>query len=130
MYQSVLQPPVFDSSALLAMLFSEPGSDDVIAALAGGGICGAANWSEIIQKVKTKDPQSWLIAEQILNSFDIVVEPVTEQDAELAADLWTDNPQLPLGDRLCIGQATRLNALLVTADHAWEGAYDNLRMVR
>ena len=42
---------LFDSSALLCFLQGEAGADAVERALADGGLCGAANWSEVAQKV-------------------------------------------------------------------------------
>ena len=42
---------VLDASALLAFLQGEPGADLVEASLHAGAVCGAANWSEVAQKV-------------------------------------------------------------------------------
>ena len=56
---------------------------------------------------------------QLLRAFDLVVEPVTEADAELAATCWQGQPSLSLGDRLCLALASRLNAKVLTADLAW-----------
>jgi PIN domain nuclease of toxin-antitoxin system len=42
---------VFDASALLVFLGEEQGSDSVEDALIEGGVVGAANWSEVAQKV-------------------------------------------------------------------------------
>jgi PIN domain nuclease of toxin-antitoxin system len=43
---------VFDSSALIAYLRRESGSDVVREHLLAGGACSAANWSEVAQKVQ------------------------------------------------------------------------------
>ena len=42
---------VLDASAILAFLQIEDGAEEVAAALEAGSICGAANWSEVAQKV-------------------------------------------------------------------------------
>ncbi|WP_375400456.1 PIN domain-containing protein [uncultured Amnibacterium sp.] len=109
---------VFDASALLAFLREEPGSDVVEHNLTSGGRVGAANWSEVAQKVAT-EPTAWPIARDVLLSFDLVVEPVTRADAEAAAALWPAASHLSLADRLCLALGARLDAEVLTADRAW-----------
>ncbi|MFT4299437.1 MAG: hypothetical protein QM597_07380 [Aeromicrobium sp.] len=53
-----------------------------------------------------------------LLSFPLSIEPVTVEDAELAARLWSDTPGLSLGDRLCLALGGRLDAVVWTADRA------------
>ncbi len=43
---------VLDASAILAFLREEPGSGVVEDSMADGSMCGAANWSEVAQKVQ------------------------------------------------------------------------------
>lgn len=109
---------VFDASALLAFLQGEPGADDVERRLESGGWCGAANWSEIAQKVAAAGAD-WPIARAVLLSYGLTIEPVSEADAEVGASLWTRGAGLSLADRLCLALAQRLGALAVTADTAW-----------
>lgn len=111
---------VFDASALLAFLRGEPGSDIVEHDLTSGGRISAANWSEVAQKMAT-EPTAWPIAQGVLLSFDLVIEPVTRADAEAAAALWPAASQFSLADRLCLALATRLDADVLTADRAWAG---------
>ena len=45
------QLPLFDTSALLAFIYEEPGSDNVELHLSDGGMISAVNWSELGQKI-------------------------------------------------------------------------------
>lgn len=111
---------VFDASALLAYLKGEDGSDVVRAQLEQGGACGAANWSEVAQKVRSAGAD-WDLARGLLLSYDLEVEPVTVADAERAAALWVQGEGLSLGDRLCLALSARLGATSWTADTEWRG---------
>lgn len=119
---------VFDASALLAYLQGEDGSPIVEAALEAGGMCGAANWSEVAQKVRGHD-RDWALARSLLLSYGLVVEPVTVEDAELAATRWRPGEGLSLADRLCLALAERQDAPVLTADSTW-GATDRIRQIR
>ena len=119
---------LFDASALLAFLQEETGSDAVEEALIEGGICGTANWSEVAQKVHSHGGD-WGLASALLTSYDLVLEPVTIADAELAAELWTKGSGLSLGDRLCLALGHRLGATVWTADASW-GAASPIRQIR
>jgi ribonuclease VapC len=109
---------VFDSSALLAYLQSESGAAHVRERLVDGGVCSAANWSEVAQKMEAS-PYSWPRARALLLGFGLSIEPVTMQDAESAAGQWSRSAPLPLGDRLCLALGWRLSASIVTSDAAW-----------
>jgi len=117
-----------DASALLAYLRNEPGSQKVKQALDDGATCSAANWSEVIQKTLQRG-DDWNAAQQVLGAFDLVIEPVTREDAELAASMWAGRPSLSLGDRLCLALAQRLGVIALTADSAW-GESDTVEQIR
>lgn len=111
---------VFDSSALLAFLQGEPGAEVVESALAGG-TCGAANWSEVAQKIHAHG-RDWDLARAALAAFGVEVEVVSIVDAEWAARRWRRGEGLSLGDRLCLALADRLGAEVLTADGSWGDA--------
>lgn len=93
-----------------------------------GAICGTANWSEVMQKTLALG-DDWNVARQMLSSFSLVIESVTQADAEYAAVLWADHRSLSLGDRLCLALGHRLGATVLTADAAW-GTSATIQQIR
>ncbi|MHB1500698.1 MAG: PIN domain-containing protein, partial [Candidatus Dormibacteria bacterium] len=85
---------VFDASALLAFLEGEEGADLVESALGAGGACAAANWSEVNQKILAH-ARSWELARSLLTSHDLAIEPVTQADAESAAQRRVSGEAVP-----------------------------------
>lgn len=108
---------VLDASAVLAFLLGEAGADHVEQALVGGARCGTANWSEVAQKVRAADGD-WARVRGLLDSYGLVVEPVTKEDAEWAAGRWHHGEGLSLGDRLCLALGECFNEGVLTADSA------------
>jgi ribonuclease VapC len=120
---------VLDASALLAFLQGEAGASVVEARLQEPGVrCGAANWSEVAQKVRSAG-RDWDLARALLLSYGLQVEPVTIEDAERAARRWTPGEGLSLADRLCLALAERLRSAAWTADTAW-GTPSDVRQIR
>jgi len=109
---------VLDASALLAFLRGESGDYVVESALLGGAVCGAANWSEVAQKT-LHEGRDWNAARQLLEGYELIVEPVTQADAEWAATYWQTHQYLSLGDRLCLALTDRLGATALTSDTMW-----------
>jgi len=62
-------------------------------------------------------------------SYDITIEAVTPDDAELAAQLWRRGDGLSLADRLCHALGERLDADILTADTEW-GSVAGIRQIR
>ncbi len=108
-----------DASALLAMLFAEPGAETVADAIASGATTSAVNLSEVATVLvrHRQDPEKILapVREQL------AVEPFTDDDALAAAALYprTASKGLSLGDRSCLALAQRLGAPALTAEHTW-----------
>ena len=119
---------VLDASALLAFVQGEDGSDVVEAALAHAPRCGAANWSEIAQKVLGAG-RDWELVRALLISYDIQIEPVLIDDAEWAARRWRRGEGLSLADRLCLALAERTDAEVYTADTSW-GTAGRVKQIR
>ncbi|MBI2168611.1 MAG: PIN domain-containing protein [Actinobacteria bacterium] len=118
---------VFDASALLAYVQGEDGAEVVESALASGGVCGAANWSEVAQRIRAHG-RDWALARSLLRSYELEVEAVTEADAEWAARRWKEGEGLSLADRLCLALGDRLAAEVWTADRSWKG--ERIRQIR
>ena len=119
---------VVDASALLAFLLGEDGAAVVEDVLETDATCGAANWSEVAQKIRAHG-RRWDLARALLTSFDVSVSPVTIEDAELAAQRWTGADNLSLADRLCLSLGDRLDAIVWTADRSW-GTEGRVRQIR
>lgn len=119
---------VFDASALLTLLQGGQGAAHVEEALRDGGACGAANWSEVAQKVRAHG-RNWDLSRSLLISYGVQVEAVTVADAEWAARRWAPGEGLSLADRLCLALGDRLDADVWTADQAW-GSSGRIRQVR
>jgi ribonuclease VapC len=110
---------VLDASAVLAWLQSEPGTDLVDPLLTDAAI-SAVNWSEILQKVGQKGKSVYETAD-LLKALGLEVEPLTEEDAVTAAELWSMASSLSLADRCCLALARRLQVSAVTAERSWAG---------
>lgn len=119
---------VLDSSAVLAFVQDEEGADVVEAALRDESRCGAANWSEVAQKVLAAG-RDWDLVRALLVSYDLRVEPVEAVDAEWAARRWVRGEGLSLADRLCLALASRVGEQAVTADGTW-GSSAAVRQIR
>jgi len=119
---------VLDASAILAYLLGEQGADRVEDVMDEGAVCGAANWSEVAQKVRAGG-RDWVLARTLLQSYGLTVEVVTQEDGEWAAGRWTRGEGLSLADRLCLALAERLDGTAWTADRAW-GDEGRVRQIR
>lgn len=119
---------VLDASAILAFLQAEEGADVVEAVLDGDTSCGAANWSEVAQRVLGAG-RDWDLVRALLVSYGIAIEPVVAEDAEWAARRWKRGDGLSLADRLCLALAERLDSDVLTADTAC-GRAGRVRQIR
>ena len=123
---------VLDASALLALLFGEPGAELVADAIAEGAAISAVNVGEVATLLGRygHDPEAVLapVREQV------TVEQFTYDDALAAGALYprTSASGLSLADRACLALAQRLNATAVTADRAWANLKlgINIRLIR
>lgn len=119
---------VLDASALLAYLQGEQGADVVECVLSEGAACGAANWSEVAQKIRSRE-RDWHLARSLLLSWGLHVREVSQDDAERAAELWRAGSGLSLADRLCMALGDRAGTTVWTADTAWDDS-DTIRQIR
>ena len=119
---------VVDASAILAFIQDEPGADVVEAALEGQAICGAANWSEVAQKLLAAG-RDWDLVRALLISYELEVEPVGIEDAEWAARRWQRGEDLSLADRLCLALGERVDGEVLTADSDW-GSVGRITQIR
>jgi len=119
---------VLDASAILAFVQDEDGAEVVESALTDGPLCGAANWSEVAQKVLAAG-RDWDLVRALLISYEIRVESVSRGDGEWAARRWKRGEGLSLADRLCLALAERVDSDVFTADTSW-GSAGRVRQIR
>ena len=113
---------VFDASALLAILFIEPGGDRASGMLEeGDAVVGAVNQAEVVARLMDRGVGRDE-ADLAWRSLRIEVLPFTAELA-LASGLLRPGTRalgLSLGDRCCLALAQSLNAEVVTADRPWK----------
>ncbi len=109
---------VLDASALLAVLFDEPGAERVAASLSGA-LVSAVNFHEVIAKLVDRDVPDDVFA--MLDQLDITVVSVDRAQAEIGGRLraQTRDAKLSLGDRCCLALAATRDATALTADREW-----------
>jgi len=112
---------VLDASAVLALLYREPGHEQVATCL-DGAVISAVNWSEVRQKLAQHGAKPALA--DILIALGADVLPFTADAAVVAAGFWpvTRSRGLSLADRACLAVARgAVDGVAVTADAAWVG---------
>jgi ribonuclease VapC len=112
---------VIDASALLALLFREPGADVVKAALPFGFV-SAVNVSEVLARLSLANyPLEPFV--RTLSTAEVTIVPFDLEQARAAADLVgvTRPAGLGLGDRACLALALTRSMPALTADRAWAG---------
>jgi len=110
---------VVDTSAVLAILFEEPGADVALAAIRNALIT-TVNLTEVLTRCVDKH-LSVDVTEDFLTSHGIQFVDFGYDLARAAAALRaaTKARGLSLGDRACIALAMREKATILTADRVW-----------
>jgi len=110
---------VFDSSALLAIVFREDGAEAAEQRLRGG-IVSAVNASEVIARLVDYGTSGEDARNELLN-FGLEIRPFDTALAVAAGQLRavTRENGLSLGDRACVALAMREQVDIITADRAW-----------
>jgi ribonuclease VapC len=117
---------VFDSSAVLAFLYNERGSEQVAAGLSGGFI-SSVNAAEVL-KILIRNGVSFEDARLALLKTGLQVVDFTGKHAErigrMVSPEWRARG-LSLGDQACLATAIEAGLPAVTADRAWSGLKDD-----
>jgi ribonuclease VapC len=110
---------VLDASAVVALLWEEPGSD-AIEGLLGTAVVSAVNWSEVLQRYNALGLDTAGRRDSV-EALGISIEDFSGDDAETAASIWasTRSAGLSLADRACLSLARRLGLPVHTGDRAW-----------
>ena len=125
---------VFDSSAVLAPIFDEPGAD-MAARLMGAdeAVISSVNQAEVLGKLHDNGLSPSDVA-AIAQQLPLTVVPFTAEQARLAGDLRPSTRALglSLGDCCCLALAKQLpDATVVTADRPWAGLTGwNITLIR
>jgi PIN domain nuclease of toxin-antitoxin system len=108
-----------DSSAVLALLFGEPGRD-AVAQVIDEAVISAVNLAEIVSKLVDNGYDNQEI-ERAIDGFLPLAVPFDTAQAVEAGRLRASTRQLglSLGDRACLALAKRNLARVITADRAW-----------
>lgn len=111
---------VLDSSAVIAYLLGESGSERVGIHLAGGWL-SSVNLCEIVSKFAERGEDPAQVQADVLD-LEVVVVPFSSPQALVAAQLrpQTRRLGLSLGDRACLALGLERQALVLTADQAWQ----------
>jgi ribonuclease VapC len=113
---------VFDSSAVLAFLYKERGSDQVGPELSGGFI-SSVNAAEVL-KILIRNEVSFEDARLALLKTGLQVLDFTVKHAERIGRMLSPEWRalgLSLGDQACLTTALEAGLPAVTADRAWSG---------
>jgi ribonuclease VapC len=110
---------VFDSSAVLAVLFEEPGAEIALRTIRGALIT-TVNVTEVMTRCLDKrlslEATEEFLASQGMQFVDFGYDLAR---AAAALRLSTKTSGLSLGDRACLALAIREGATAVTADRVW-----------
>jgi PIN domain nuclease of toxin-antitoxin system len=109
---------VLDASALLALLFNEPGAERVADVIAAGETMGTVNLAEAAT-VLVRNDRDLKLLDTVRGQ--VTLKPFTSEDATAAAALYprVASRGLSLGDRACLVLADRLAAPAITAERIW-----------
>jgi ribonuclease VapC len=111
---------VLDSSAILAVVFNEPGAEKVVGLL-NGGLLSSVNLAEVHTRlILCRMPPDFARSRVMTMGCEICF--FDEHQAYLAGELAaiTHPYGLSVGDRACIALAIERNAKVYTADRTWK----------
>lgn len=110
---------VLDASALLCLLFDEPGADLVEARLTRA-LVSAVNYHEVLAKLTDRGVEA-TEAKAMLAELDIDIIAVDRQQADIGGEIQPliRSAGLSLGDRSCLALARSRQAVAITADQIW-----------
>lgn len=126
---------VFDASALLALLFDEPGAEAVEALMHRASekdqpmLMSAVNWAEVCYRVEGKRGAEALAqAKAFATNTPVVVVPADRELSEAAA-AYKAAEQLGLADAFAAALARNRKADLVTADREFKSVENEIKVI-
>lgn len=109
---------ILDASAILALLNSEPGADEVQAVVASSAV-SAVNLAEITGKLADYGMTDSTIEKALRIGFDTLEFGPAEVSVMPQLRRDTVRHGLSLGDRCCLATALAQRRRVLTADRAW-----------
>jgi PIN domain nuclease of toxin-antitoxin system len=111
---------ILDASAILALLYEEPGQALVIEALHKGAAACSVNLAEAAT-VLIRDGMAADQAETTILELPLAIRDADWSLALTAAKFYPETKEfgLSLGDRLCLALAARENRPVLTTDRIW-----------
>lgn len=126
---------VLDASALLALLFDEPGAGVVEALMHSASerehpiLMSAINWAEVCYRVEARrGPDALARAKEFASHTPITVVPADRELAELAA-AFKATDGLALADAFAAALAKQRKAEIVTADREFKTVEKEIKIV-
>jgi PIN domain nuclease of toxin-antitoxin system len=110
---------VLDASAVLALIFDEPGAERFTAEMLDRSVLSAVNLAEVQTKLLKKGyspEEAWEDAQSLAR-----IESFPTEQARIAGNLLlkTEKFGLSLGDRSCLALAIALRAPVYTTEKIW-----------
>lgn len=121
---------VFDTSAILAIIYDEQGRA-VAEARLSEGVVSAVNVAEVLGDYVGSGRGDLAAARRVFDGLGLPVATPDYEQAARAADLRA--PGLSLGDRFCLALGEAAGERIVTADQRWaaiRGLKTPLEMIR
>ena len=114
---------VFDSSALLALLFDEAGGD-VALPFVRAALLSAVNFDEVLHKCVRRGIEAEVVLDS-LRRLEVVIASFDSEQARVSAALHprAQTLRLSFADRACLALGIVHRATVVTADRVWQ-AFD------
>jgi ribonuclease VapC len=110
---------VLDSSAILAVIFNEPGSDTVVSLLKGA-LLSTVNLVEVHTRLLLQGAPADLAWRRLVSMGCEVCLFDPEQARTASEMIWNTRPHgLSLGDRACLALAIQRQAIAYTTDRSW-----------
>lgn len=121
-------PPVLDASALLAVIFQEPGSA-LVEPLLPDALVSTVNLSEVHSRLLLAGSPAELAWSRLL-SLGYEICPFEAEQARLAAEVLqtTRSHRLSQGDCACLALALERKATVYTANRRWKDLPLDLRI--
>ena len=121
---------VMDSTALIAVVYQEPGYERVVEILDKSAI-SAVNLAEIINKLVLRGAPAEAVRDTLLK-LELKVEDWSEAMAYRSAEFTRFNKShgLSLGDRACISLALKTSLPAFTTEEAWERSNLGIKLVK